>query len=178
MKKINKVGWIGIGRMGLPMVKKILEAGFKVAIWNRTRSKAEALVDYGAEIVDAPEDLATVDVLFTMVSTGVDLEQVYFGQKGVLTGKESPRILVDCSSIGADQSAALRGKLNERNSQLLAAPVSGNGKCVKAGKLSSVVSGPKSAFDAVESIIKTYAIQGGSYVGEGGVGMNRAQFMT
>jgi 3-hydroxyisobutyrate dehydrogenase len=84
-----------------------------------------------------------------------------------MTGKESPRILVDCSSIGADQSAALRGKLNERNSQLLAAPVSGNGKCVKAGKLSSVVSGPKSAFDAVENIIKTYSIRGVSYVGEG-----------
>jgi len=167
MEKINKVGWIGIGRMGLPMVKKILEAGFKVTIWNRTRSKAAALAKYGAEIVDAPVDLATVDVLFTMVSTGLDLEQVYFGQKGVMTGKESPQILVDCSSIGADQSAALREKLNERNSQLLAAPVSGNGKCVKAGKLSSVVSGPKSAFDAVESIIKTYSIQGVSYVGEG-----------
>ena len=53
MEKINKVGWIGIGRMGLPMVKKILEAGFKVTIWNRTRSKAEALAKYGAEIVDA-----------------------------------------------------------------------------------------------------------------------------
>ena len=167
MEKINKVGWIGIGRMGLPMVKKILEAGFKVTIWNRTRSKAEALAKYGAEIVDAPVDLATVDVLFTMVSTGLDLEQVYFGQKGVMTGKESPQILVDCSSIGADQSAALREKLNERNSQLLAAPVSGNGKCVKAGKLSSVVSGPKSAFDAVENIIKTYSIRGVSYVGEG-----------
>ncbi|SVC16375.1 uncharacterized protein METZ01_LOCUS269229, partial [marine metagenome] len=90
MEKINKVGWIGIGRMGLPMVKKILEAGFKVTIWNRTRSKAEALAEYGAEIVDTPVDLATVDVLFTMVSTGLDLEQVYFGQKGVMTGKESP----------------------------------------------------------------------------------------
>ena len=97
MEKINKVGWIGIGRMGLPMVKKILEAGFKVTIWNRTRSKAEALAEYGAEIVDAPVDLATVDVLFTMVSTGLDLEQVYFGQKGVMTGKESPQILVDRS---------------------------------------------------------------------------------
>ena len=167
MDKINKVGWIGIGRMGSPMVQKVLESGYKVAIWNRTRSKAEALTPYGAEIVSTAEELSTVDVLFTMVSTGQDLEQVCFGEKGVIRENQSPRILVDCSSIGADQSTAIREKLSQRNCQLLAAPVSGNGKCVKAGKLSSVVSGPKEAFDAVESIIKAYSVQGVSYVGEG-----------
>ena len=167
MGKINKVGWIGIGRMGSPMVQKVLESGYKVAIWNRTRSKAEALTPYGAEIVSTAEELSTVDVLFTMVSTGQDLEQVCFGENGVIRENHSPRILVDCSSIGADQSTAIREKLSQRNCQLLAAPVSGNGKCVKAGKLSSVVSGPKEAFDAVESIIKAYSVQGVSYVGEG-----------
>lgn len=167
MENINKIGWIGIGRMGSPMVQKVLESGYNVAIWNRTRKKAEALAAYGAEIVSSAEELAKVDVLFTMVSTGADLEQVYFGENGVIRENQCPRILVDCSSIGADQSAAIREKLSQRDCQLLAAPVSGNNKCVKAGKLSSVVSGPKSAFDAVESIIKAYSIQGVSYVGEG-----------
>lgn len=167
MDKINKVGWIGIGRMGSPMVQKILDSGYKVAIWNLTRSKAEALATHGAIIVSSPEELASVDVLFTMVSTGADLEQVCFGANGFFKENEHPSILVDCSSIGADQSAGIREKLNQRNCHLLAAPVSGNNKCVKAGKLSSVVSGPKSAFDAVESIIKAYSLQGVSYVGEG-----------
>ena len=167
MKKINKIGWIGIGRMGSPMVQKVLEAGHRVSIWNRTRAKAEALVGYGAEIVEIPRDLSSVDVLFTMVSTGGDLEQVCFGEEGVMTGKVSPQILVDCSSIGADQSAALREKLKQNKTDLLAAPVSGNGKCVKAGKLSSVVSGSKQAFDAVSDVIESYSVQGVSYVGEG-----------
>ena len=167
MKKINKIGWIGIGRMGSPMVQKVLEAGHRVSIWNRTRAKAEALVGYGAEIVEIPRDLSSVDVLFTMVSTGGDLEQVCFGEEGVMTGEVSPQILVDCSSIGADQSAALREKLKQNKTDLLAAPVSGNGKCVKAGKLSSVVSGSKQAFDAVSDVIESYSVQGVSYVGEG-----------
>ena len=90
MKKITKIGWIGIGRMGSPMVQKVLEAGHRVSIWNRTRAKAEALVGYGAEIVEIPRDLSSVDVLFTMVSTGGDLEQVCFGEEGVMTGEVSP----------------------------------------------------------------------------------------
>ena len=167
MEKIKKIGWIGIGRMGSPMVQKVLEAGHRVSIWNRTRAKAEALVGYGAEIVEIPRDLSSVDVLFTMVSTGGDLEQVCFGEEGVMTGEVSPQILVDCSSIGADQSAALREKLKQNKTDLLAAPVSGNGKCVKAGKLSSVVSGSKQAFDAVSDVIESYSVQGVSYVGEG-----------
>lgn len=167
MQDRKKVGWIGLGRMGIPMVKKVISADYEVAIWNRTRSKAEPLAAMGANLVDQPVDLASVDVLFTMVSTGNDLEQVYFGDCGVLSGHDTPSILVDCSSIGGDESAALRQRVNERGGQFLAAPVSGNGKCVKAGKLSSVISGPRSAFDAVTSIIETYSGQGVSYVGEG-----------
>ena len=77
------VGWIGIGRMGYPMVERLLKAGHKAEVWNRTKSKAEPLAALGATIRDKPGDLAAVDVLFTMVSTGKDLDQVLFGEGGV-----------------------------------------------------------------------------------------------
>ena len=162
-----KVGWIGIGRMGYPMAERLLHAGFELHIWNRTRSKAEPLADKGATLVDSPRDLASVDVLGTMVSTGKDVEQVYFGENGVLSGDRTPEIFLDCSSIGVDESASLRARLAERGAVLVASPVSGNAKCVRAGKMSSVASGPRAAFDKVEPIIAAMAARGVSYVGDG-----------
>ena len=93
------LGWIGMGRMGFPMAERLVKAGYDVHVWNRTRSKAEPLEAKGATLVDSPADLAGVDILFTMVSTGKDLEQVYFGENGVLSGDKNPAIFVDCSSI-------------------------------------------------------------------------------
>lgn len=162
-----RIGWIGIGRMGFPMVERLLNAGNEVRIWNRTRSKAEPLAAKGATLVDSPRNLATVDVLCTMVSTGKDVEQVCFGENGVLSGNETPGIFLDCSSIGVQQSAELRVRLARRGAVLVAAPVSGNAKCIRAGKMSAVVSGPRDAFDKVEPVIAAMAAKGVSYVGEG-----------
>jgi 3-hydroxyisobutyrate dehydrogenase len=156
-----------MGRMGYPMAERLVDAGFDVHVWNRTRSKAEPLAEKGATLVDSPRDLAGVDVLGTMVSTGKDVEQVYFGDNGVLSGEGSPKIFLDCSSISSEQSAEIRVRLGERGAALIASPVSGNGKCVKAGKLSAVASGPRAAFDTVEPVIAAIAANGVSYVGEG-----------
>ncbi|SLN65336.1 2-hydroxy-3-oxopropionate reductase [Roseisalinus antarcticus] len=161
------IGWVGMGRMGYPMAERLVKAGYDVKIWNRTRSKAEPLAAAGATLVDSPKDLAGVDVFCTMVSTGADVEQVYFGENGVLSGETSPGILVDWSSISVDQSADLRERVNARGSEFMCSPVSGNGKCVKSGKLSAVVSGPADVFSKVEDIIGTVAANGVSYVGEG-----------
>ncbi len=161
------IGWIGMGRMGYPMAERVIDAGYEVRIWNRTRSKAEPLVEKGARLVDTPRDLSGVDVLVTMVSTGKDVEAVLFGANGVLSGDTSPAIFVDSSSISSEQSADLRERLAARGAELIAAPVSGNGKCVRAGKLSSVCSGPRATFDTVEPIVAAYAASGVSYVGEG-----------
>jgi 3-hydroxyisobutyrate dehydrogenase len=168
-KRMNDmtVGWIGMGRMGYPMAERLVSAGYKVQVWNRTRAKADPLAKKGAVIVASPRDLAGVDVLFTMVSTGHDVEQVYFGENGVLSGKNTPKIFVDCSSIAVEQSADLRKRLAGSGADLVASPVSGNGKCVKAGKLSAVASGPRAAFDKVEGMITAIAGRGVSYVGEG-----------
>ncbi len=165
----HSLGWIGMGRMGYPMAERLLKAGHAVAIWNRTRAKAEPLARKGATIVDRPSDLSGQDIVFSMVSTGKDLEQVYFGDGGLVAGSAGPRpkILVDCSSIGIEQSEAIRGRLQQMGCEFVSAPVSGNGKCVKAGKLSTVVSGPKAAFDQVEPYLAAIAASGVSYVGEG-----------
>ena len=163
------VGWIGMGRMGFPMAERLVEAGRKVRVWNRTRTKAEPLARRGAVLVERPTELATVDALFTMVSTGADLEAVYFGDGGVLSAASGPvpRIFVDCSSIGVEESAGFRERLSARGAAFIAAPVSGNGKCVKAGKLSVVASGPRAAFGEVAPLLEVIAGRGVSYVGEG-----------
>jgi 3-hydroxyisobutyrate dehydrogenase len=165
----HSLGWIGMGRMGYPMAERLLKAGHPVAIWNRTRAKAEPLAKKGARIVDRPNELSAADIVFTMVSTGTDLEQVYFGEDGVVAGTAGPRpkILVDCSSIGIEQSEAIRARLKQLGCEFISAPVSGNGKCVKAGKLSCVVSGPKAAFEEVQPYLATFAASGVAYVGEG-----------
>ena len=165
----HTIGWIGMGRMGYPMAERLLKAGSAVSIWNRTKSKAEPLAKLGARVVDKPADLVGSDLVFIMVSTGKDLEQVCFGPGGVAAGGKgkAPKVIVDCSSISVEESAACRSKLAAIGTDFLAAPVSGNGKVVKAGKLSAVASGPKSAFDLAKPYMLSFAPRGVSYVGEG-----------
>ena len=163
----GRVGWIGTGRMGYQMAERLLRAGHPVHVWNRTRSKAEPLAEVGATVRDVPADLAALDILFTMVSTGQDLEQVLFGAGGVAAGGTVPRVVVDCSSIGVDQGEAIRARLADLGAAMVAAPVSGNAKCVRAGKLSAVCSGPEAAFREARPLIEAFAPHGVAYVGEG-----------
>jgi 3-hydroxyisobutyrate dehydrogenase len=168
-KNEQKIGWIGTGRMGFPMAERLLKAGYDLSIWNRTRSKAEPLVAKGSKVVDKLSDLASVDVLFSIVSTGKDLEEIYFGKDGVASGPKGamPKILVDCSTIAVEESAAIRDRLGKLGSAFVASPVSGNAKVIKAGKLSAVVSGPEPAARIAMPIIEVFAPQGVSYVGDG-----------
>src|SRR5215468_2916319 len=145
-----RIGWIGMGRMGFPMAERLLGAGYDVSIWNRTRAKAEPLAKVGGTIVDHASDLAGVDVLFSIVSTGKDLEQVYFGADGIGTANKVPPVFVDCSTIAVEESAAIRRRLGERGADFVCCPVSGNAKVINAGKLSAVASGPQAAFRTVE----------------------------
>src|ERR1700760_992688 len=168
MAATHSLGWIGMGRMGFPMAERLLKAGHKVSIWNRTRAKAEPLAAKGGAVVDHVNELADCDIVFSIVSTGKDLEQIYFGSNGLVAGAgPHPKILVDCSSIGIEESEAITSRLQEGGCVFVRAPVSGNGKCVRAGKLSSVVSGPRDAFETIAPYLKTVAAAGVSYVGEG-----------
>jgi 3-hydroxyisobutyrate dehydrogenase len=162
-----KLGWIGTGRMGYEMAARLAQGGGDVTVWNRTRAKAEPLTRHGAKIATSLADLAACDIVFCMVSTWDDVRQVVAGPNGLLSGKgKLPRLVVECSSISLEGSAALRALLEERGVELLAAPVSGNAKVIKAGKLSFVCSGPKAAYDAALPYLRMIA-PAASYVGEG-----------
>jgi len=150
----REIGWIGLGRMGEAMVKRLTQAGSTVKVWNRTRSKAEPMVEYGATIVDARQDLVGCDVVFTMVSTTDDLKDVLFGDGGLVNGATRPAVVVDSSSISNEGSAEIRSRLEALGIGYLCAPVSGNAKVAKAGKLLVVASGPKAVFDRVEPLLQ------------------------
>ena len=166
MSTNHKIGWIGLGRMGAAMAMRLLNNKCDVSVWNRTAAKAEPLKPHGAKIVAGKPDLAGCDLVFTMVSTTADLKEVLFAAGGLLFGTAKPKMLIDCSSISMEGSSEVRAELEKRGVAYLCAPVSGNGKVAKAGKLSVVASGPKASYE----IAKPYlAMLGRSemWLGEG-----------
>ena len=158
----QKLGWIGTGRMGYAMAERLAKGGCDLAVWNRTKAKADPLSKYGAKVVNQLEELSTKDILFVMVSTYDDVKEVL--NRALAKGK--PNMVVECSSISLEGSAELRKTLEERKIQYLAAPVSGNAKVITAGKLTFVVSGPKAAYERARPYLDLMGT-GSSYVGEG-----------
>jgi 3-hydroxyisobutyrate dehydrogenase len=158
----HKLGWIGAGRMGYAMAERLAKGGCDLAVWNRTRDKALPLEKSGAKVVNQLEELSSRDILFVMVSTYEDVKQVL--AKALAKGK--PKMVVECSSISLEGSAELRQTLKSQGIEYLAAPVSGNAKVIKAGKLTFVVSGPKKAYDQARPYLDMMGT-GSSYVGEG-----------
>jgi 3-hydroxyisobutyrate dehydrogenase len=162
-----RFGWIGAGRMGAALVRRLLDAGCDVAVFNRTRAKAEALAEHGATVVDTPADLADRDIVFTMVGGSDDFKQVLLGEQGLLSRPEmAPRIVIDSTTISAEASMEVRAEAETRGVALLAAPVSGNPKVVESGRLTIVVSGPEAAWTEAEPVLALLG-QGVTYVGEG-----------
>ena len=150
--------------MGYEMAAHLAKGGADVLAWNRTRAKAEPLEKYGAKVAGEVSDLAARDIVFCMVSTWDDVKQV---MSNLLKNPgKAPRIVIECSSISLEGSAELRAMLSARGIEYLAAPVSGNAKVIKAGKLSFVCSGPKKAFDEALPYLRMIA-PAASYVGEG-----------
>ena len=158
------IGWIGTGRMGYEMAARLAKGGADVLAWNRTRSKAEPLAAYGAKIASNLGELAPRDIVFCMVSTWDDVQQVV---NGLLDGAaKTPRLVIECSSISLEGSAELRKLLAAKGIDYLAAPVSGNAKVIKAGRLSFVCSGPKRSFEQALPYLKMIG-PAASWVGEG-----------
>jgi len=162
----HNLGWIGAGRMGYSMVSHLLKGGIRVTVWNRTRAKAEPLEEYGARLAGRPADLAACDIVFTNVSTTADLKEVLFGEGGALTADRKPGLVVDCSSISVEGSAQVRAEAKRLGVEYLCAPVSGNAKVVKAGKLSIVTSGSKAAHDLALPYLSMMG-RAVTYLGEG-----------
>ncbi len=162
----SRIGWIGLGRMGEAMVGRLTRAGHDVTVWNRTASKAEPLVAGGATLAASRQDLAACDMVFTMISTTDDLKQVLFGEGGLVTGSVKPRLVVDSSSISQEGSAEIRRRLEELGVAYLCAPVSGNAKVAKAGKLLIVASGPRGPYVQAEPYLQAMSRKV-MWVGEG-----------
>lgn len=158
-----KLGWIGTGRMGYAMAERLARAGCDLTVWNRTRAKAEPLAAQGAKLAAGPAELAGCEIVFVTVAAGKELLE---SVEALLAEGRAPKIVVDITSVSVEDSARARERLAQAGAELLAAPVSGNAKVIKAGKLSFVVSGPREAYDRAQPFLALMG-KGASWVGEG-----------
>ncbi len=161
-----RVGWLGAGRMGATMVRRLLGAGYEVTVYNRTPEKVEPLRAEGAERAATIAELASQPVVFTAVGGDSDLVAVTTGEGGLLSGESVPGVLVDCSTVSREASAQVRERASARGVAFLAAPVSGNPGAVERGLATFAVSGPRQAYDQVLPALEAIGAQA-RYVGEG-----------
>lgn len=164
----RRLGWLGTGRMGSALIRRLLAAGCDVSVYNRTKAKAAPLAAAGAKIVDGAAGLAGTDIVFVTVGTSEDLISALLGPDGLMSGGAQPAVVVDCSTISAEASAHVRERLADRGTALLAAPVMGNPKVASAGGLTLAVSGPRPAFEDARAYLDLLGA-GSTYVGEGEV---------
>ena len=163
----HRLGWLGIGRMGMEMGRRLLEAGCDLAVFNRSMGKAEPLIRLGAKPADSAAELAARDIVFVTVGSSDDLMSAVLGPEGLMSAPgAAPRVLVDCSTVSAEASAWVRAEIAGRGTALLAAPVMGNPKVVRAGKMTVAVSGPRDAFELAEPYLDLLG-RGVTYVGDG-----------
>jgi 3-hydroxyisobutyrate dehydrogenase len=153
-----RLGWLGTGRMGSAMVRRLLARDCYVMVYNRTAAKAAPLVELGAQAAGSIPDLAGCDIVFTTLGTPEDLIEAVTGPAGLTAGSAAPKIVVDSSAV-------VRARLAERGTSLLAAPVMGNPKVVESGQMTAAVSGPRDAFEAAEPYLAMLG-RGVTYVGE------------
>jgi 3-hydroxyisobutyrate dehydrogenase-like beta-hydroxyacid dehydrogenase len=163
----TRIGWVGAGRMGQALVKRLLDGGREVAVYNRTRGKAAGLEELGAKLVDSAAELADCEIVFTMVAGSADVEEVVAGPSGVLSRDDArPRVIVDSTTISPTAAAEITAYAQERGSAILAAPVSGNPKVAWSGQLTIVASGPPDAFELARPALELLGRRV-TYVGEG-----------
>ena len=150
----HTLGWLGTGRMGVAMADRLLKAGHSVAVWNRTTAKAQSLAEHGAMVAGSIADLAARDIVFVMVSTPRDLEEVVLGDAGLLSAASCPAVIVDCSTVDAQSSRRVREAVTAAGSQFLAAPVSGNPYVIAEGGAVLVTSGRRQTYEMVRPYLE------------------------
>ena len=146
----EKLGFIGLGIMGLPMALNLRRAGFTVAVYNRTRERAAPLKDAGAFVCATPKEVAEkTDIIFTCVSDTPDVNDVLFGKDGVASGAKKGSVVVDMSTISPDSTKRFAANLKMAGVDMLDAPVSGGEAGAIAGTLSIMVGGKEDVFSRV-----------------------------
>jgi 3-hydroxyisobutyrate dehydrogenase len=165
------VGFVGLGIMGQGMARNLLKAEFDLTVWNRTDSKADALVSEGAARASSPEDLAgQCDVIIICVSDTPDVEAVLFDEGGVFDGARAGSLVVDCSTISPIKTQQFAEKLGEKGVQMLDAPISGGSEGAALGTLSIMVGGEpeqvERAMPYLEAMGKSITHVGGNGAGQ------------
>ena len=163
------LGFVGLGVMGSRMVKRLLQAGHAVTGYNRTKSKAQWLLDAGMRWADTPAAVARVaEIVFTMVTDTNALKAVASGPDGILAGLGSGKIYVDMSTVSPAASRDLAAQVAATGAQMLDAPVSGSVSTLEEGKLTFMVGGARAAFERVEPILKAIGRKA-THVGDNGL---------
>ena len=149
------VGFVGLGVMGSRMVKRLLEAGHAVTGYNRTKSKAQWLVDAGMKWADTPRAAAQAgEFVFSMVTNTEALQAVTTGADGILAGLSANKIYIDMSTVSPSTSRELAKQVESKGAQMLDAPVSGSVITLEEGKLSIMVGGNRSALERARPILE------------------------
>ena len=167
---MKKIGFIGLGTMGLPMAGHLLKAGYQLMVYNRTVAKTASLKEQGAEVADSPAKMAgTCDVVITMLTADAAVEEVLFGRDGVNAGAQPGLIVIDSSTISPETSKQAAKHLEERGINMLDAPVTGSEPQAVEGILTFMVGGSKKTYEKCRSL---FAVMGKQsfYMGESGAG--------
>lgn len=151
---IERVGFAGLGAMGAGITQRLLDAGYDVVGWNRTRARAEPLLDAGMGWADTPRELAaSVDLLFTMLTNTAAVEAIADGEDGVLAGLRPGTVWADVSTIAPEASVALAERVAANRAAFLDCPVSGSPATLAAGQMSVMVGGDRAAFEHVSEVL-------------------------
>lgn len=163
----QKIGWIGLGKMGVPMSQNLIKAGYSVTVYNRTKEKTKELASAGAAVADTPQALAEAcDVIISMISDDPVLESVSYGDQGAFSGAKKGSVFIDMSTVSPVASARVAQVADEKGISYLRAPVSGSTALAQAATLTIFASGPKGAYDQCEDIFKSMG-QKTFHVGDG-----------
>jgi 3-hydroxyisobutyrate dehydrogenase-like beta-hydroxyacid dehydrogenase len=154
MGEIERVGFAGLGAMGAGIARRLLDAGYDVVGWNRTKERAAPLMEAGMGWADTPRELAaSVDVLFTMLTNTAAIEATAEGPDGVLAGLRKESVWADISTIAPDASVALAERVRAAGAHFLDCPVSGSPATLAAGQMSVMVGGDRVAFERIEEVL-------------------------
>ena len=165
------VGYIGLGVMGGQMVSRLLEKGHTVTGYNRTRSKAQWLIDRGMKWAGSPREVcAAADMTISMVTNSAALEEVAGGPDGAIAGLSAGKVLIDMSTVSPAVSRGLAGRIRERGADMVDAPVSGSVITLQQGKLSVMVGGRRETFECVKPLLLDIGPRV-TYVGENGLAL-------
>lgn len=150
-----KVGFIGLGLMGRPMSKRLLQHGHELTVHNRSRPPVEELVAMGARAASSPEEVARAsEFVFLMLPDSKDVMEVVLGERGVVKGVRSGSIVVDCSTVSPSTEAEIAARLAEVGASYLDAPVTGSTFAAESGTLTFMVGGEREAFERVRPLLE------------------------